>query len=44
MGIEDKDLKEIDVEIKSIIADAAKFAQDSPEPSPSELYTDITIN
>ena len=40
----DKVLKDIDVEIKSIIADAAKFAQDSPEPSPSELYTDITIN
>ncbi len=44
MGVVDKVLKDIDVEIKSIIADAAKFAQDSPEPSPSELYTDITIN
>ena len=44
MGVEDKALKEIDVEIKSIIADAAKFAQDSPEPSASELFTDITIN
>ena len=44
MGVEDKALKEIDVEIKSTIADAAKFAQDSPEPSASELYTDITIN
>ena len=44
MGIVDKVLKDVDVEIKSIIADAAKFALDSPEPSPSELYTDITIN
>ena len=44
MGVVDKVLKDIDVEIKSIIADAAKFALDSPEPSPSELYTDITIN
>ena len=44
MGVEDKALKEIDVEIKSTIADAAKFAQDSPEPSASELFTDITIN
>ena len=44
MGVVDKVLKDIDVEIKSIIADAAKFAQDSPEPAPSELYTDITIN
>ncbi len=44
MGVLDKILKDIDVEIKSIIADAAKFALDSPEPSSSELYTDITIN
>ncbi len=44
MGVVDKVLKDIDVEIKSIIADAAKFAQVSPEPSSSELYTDITIN
>ncbi len=44
MGVLDKVLKDIDVEIKSIIADAAKFALDSPEPSPSELYADITIN
>ena len=44
MGVEDKVLKDIDVEIKSTIADAAKFALDSPEPSEYELYTDITIN
>jgi len=43
MGVEDKALKDIDVKIKSKIADAAKFAQDSSEPSESELYTDITI-
>ena len=43
MGVEDKALKDIDVKIKSQIADAAKFAQDSSEPSESELYTDITI-
>ena len=44
MGVEDQALKDIDVKIKSKIADAAKFAQDSPEPSEAELYTDITIN
>ena len=43
MGVEDKVLKDIDVKIKSQIADAAKFAQVSSEPSESELYTDITI-
>ena len=44
MGVEDKTLKEIDTDIKSVIAEAAKFAQDSPEPSEDELFTDITIN
>ena len=43
MGVEDRVLKDIDVKIKSQIADAAKFAQDSSEPPESELYTDITI-
>ena len=44
MGIEDKTLKDIDTDIKSVISEAAKFAQDSPEPSEDELFTDITIN
>ena len=44
MGVEDKTLKDIDKDIKSVIAEAAKFAQDSPEPSEDELFTDITIN
>ena len=44
MGVEDKTLKDIDTDIKSVIAEAAKFAQNSPEPSEDELFTDITIN
>jgi pyruvate dehydrogenase E1 component alpha subunit len=44
MGVEDKVLKDVDTDIKSIIAEAAKFAQDSPEPSEDELFTDITLN
>jgi len=43
-GINDEMIKEIDTEIKATIADAANFAQESPEPSPEELFTDITIN
>jgi len=34
-------LKEIDREIKDIVTEAAEFAQQSPEPDPSELYTDV---
>ena len=44
MGVEDKTLKDIDTDIKSVIAEAAKFSQVSPEPSEDELFTDITIN
>ena len=35
------DLKAIDKEIKAIVNEAAKFAQESPEPDESELWTDI---
>jgi pyruvate dehydrogenase E1 component alpha subunit len=34
-------LKEIDRDIKAIVTEAAEFAQNSPEPDPSELYTDV---
>jgi pyruvate dehydrogenase E1 component alpha subunit len=37
-------LKEIDREVKAIITDAAEFAQNSPEPDPSELYTDVVVS
>jgi pyruvate dehydrogenase E1 component alpha subunit len=41
-GIADDDaLKAVDREIKEIVSDAAEFAQNSPEPDPAELYTDI---
>jgi len=36
-------LKEIDREVKATITEAAEFAQSSPEPDPSELYTDVLI-
>jgi pyruvate dehydrogenase E1 component alpha subunit len=37
------DLKEIDKEVKAIVSDAAEFAQQSPEPDPSELWTDVLV-
>jgi pyruvate dehydrogenase E1 component alpha subunit len=36
-------LKEIDRKIKDIVSKSADFAQESPEPDPSELYTDVLI-
>jgi len=38
---DDAALKAIDRQIKEIVSDAAEFAQNSPEPDPAELYTDI---
>jgi len=40
----EESLKEMDREIRAIVADAAQFSQDSPEPDPSELYTDVYVN
>jgi pyruvate dehydrogenase E1 component alpha subunit len=37
------ELKAIDTEIKAIVAEAVQFAQESPEPDPSELYTDVYV-
>ena len=42
-GLNEDEMKNIDSEIKVTIADAAKFAQESPEPSVEELFTDITV-
>ena len=39
----ESEIKSIDDEVKSIISDAAEFAQQSPEPELSELYTDVLV-
>jgi len=39
----EEELKEIDRRVKEIVGDAAEFAQNSPEPDPSELYTDVYV-
>jgi pyruvate dehydrogenase E1 component alpha subunit len=36
-------LKDIDREIKAIVGEAADFSQQSPEPDPAELYTDVLV-
>jgi pyruvate dehydrogenase E1 component alpha subunit len=43
LDVEDKVFKAIDDEVKAIIQDAADFAQSSPEPAETELYTDILL-
>jgi pyruvate dehydrogenase E1 component alpha subunit len=36
-------LKAIDADIRKTINDAAEFAQHSPEPDPSEVWTDVLV-
>jgi pyruvate dehydrogenase E1 component alpha subunit len=43
MGAAEADLKAIDAEIKKIVVEAADFAEQAPEPDPSELYTDVLV-
>ncbi len=42
-GADEAELKAIDKEIKEAVNAAAEFARESPEPDPSELWTDVTV-
>jgi pyruvate dehydrogenase E1 component alpha subunit len=41
--VTEDDLKKIETDIRAIVTEAADFATNDPEPDPSELWTDITI-
>ncbi|HLY58603.1 MAG TPA: pyruvate dehydrogenase (acetyl-transferring) E1 component subunit alpha [Stellaceae bacterium] len=41
---DDASLKAIDKTVKETVTAAAEFAQESPEPDPSELWTDVLID
>jgi len=43
MGVAEERLKDIDKEIRAKVADAADFAETSPEPAAPELYTDVLV-
>ncbi|MDQ1079264.1 pyruvate dehydrogenase (acetyl-transferring) E1 component subunit alpha [Pseudoroseomonas cervicalis] len=42
-GLPEDALKNVDDEVKRIVADSAEFAQTSPEPDESELWTDVLL-
>ncbi len=42
-GVDEAELKAMDKDIKAIVAQSAKFAQESPEPAEHELWTDILV-
>ncbi|OYX66623.1 MAG: pyruvate dehydrogenase (acetyl-transferring) E1 component subunit alpha [Sphingomonadales bacterium 32-64-17] len=43
LGVEEDKLKEMDKAIRARIGEAADFAENSPLPEPSELYTDVLV-
>jgi pyruvate dehydrogenase E1 component alpha subunit len=43
MGMKEDDLKPIEAEIRRQVAEAADFAESTPEPDPAELYTDVLV-
>ena len=43
MGVKEDELKALDKEIKDIVVQAAKFAEEAPEPETSELHTDVLV-
>jgi pyruvate dehydrogenase E1 component alpha subunit len=42
-GKTEEELKAIDKAVRAQVAEAADFAESSPEPDPSELYTDVLV-
>ena len=42
-GVTEDEMKAIDKDIRQIVVEAADFAEQSPEPDPSELYTDVLV-
>jgi pyruvate dehydrogenase E1 component alpha subunit len=43
LGVSEETFKQMDTEVKARVQDAADFAQSSPEPDESELWTDILV-
>ena len=43
MGVDENSLKTKDAEVKARVNEAAEFAQASPEPAESELWTDVLV-
>jgi len=43
MGVKEDELKALDKKIKDLVVEAAKFAEEAPEPDASELYTEVLV-
>ena len=43
IGVKEDELKAIEAEIRKVVNDAADFAETTPEPDATELYTDVLV-
>ncbi|MCT2399567.1 pyruvate dehydrogenase (acetyl-transferring) E1 component subunit alpha [Novosphingobium mangrovi (ex Huang et al. 2023)] len=43
MGVSEASLKDVDKRVRAQVAEAADFAESSPEPEMAELYTDVLV-
>jgi pyruvate dehydrogenase E1 component alpha subunit len=43
MGVAEDELRAIDKTIRTRVSEAADYAENSPEPNPAELYTDVLV-
>ncbi|MDT8758048.1 pyruvate dehydrogenase (acetyl-transferring) E1 component subunit alpha [Sphingomonas psychrotolerans] len=43
LGVKEDELKPLEAEIRKVVAEAADFAEQTPEPDPAELYTDVLV-
>jgi pyruvate dehydrogenase E1 component alpha subunit len=41
--VSEDEMKDIDKAIRARVNEAAEFAENSPEPEPAELYTDVLV-
>jgi pyruvate dehydrogenase E1 component alpha subunit len=44
LGVREEELKAIDKGIKDIVVEAAKYAEEAPEPDSAELHTDVLVD
>ena len=43
LGVKEDELKAVEQEIRKAVNESADFAEQTPEPDPSELYTDVLV-
>ena len=43
LGVKEDELKALEQEIRKVVNESADYAEQTPEPDPAELYTDVLV-